>query len=146
MVSLTFIFMTTVLCTACLPNSVRLLCRTTAAQLQEPNVMKIWATSYGDSITDLKPHFQCCLKKCYSKVPIAVYIDFHMYPVFLIRLVSALRIMVHHWTNLRTPLVPVSKASVGIQPTLKSSRSNKPKHAFLLVRWEKRADATCCDV
>jgi hypothetical protein len=52
-----------------LPNSARLLCKTTAAQLQKPNVMKMGATSYGDSLTDLKPHFECSLKKCYSKMP-----------------------------------------------------------------------------
>jgi len=57
----------------------------------------------------------------------------HMSTVFLIRLVSALRITVHHWTNLRTSLVPVSQANVDIQPTLKSSRSNKPKHATITI-------------
>ena len=41
MVSSTFVFVTTVRCTTCLPNSARLLYRTTAAQPQKPNVIKM---------------------------------------------------------------------------------------------------------
>jgi hypothetical protein len=68
MVSSTFVFVTTVRSIAHLPNSTRLLCMTTAAQLQKP-IMKNWATSYGDSITDLKPHFECCLKNAIQRCP-----------------------------------------------------------------------------